>query len=193
MKKLKKTIFFVLIALCALSFSSSEIKAQSFELGDFDLNAQIGFGSAWYYGSYYHMGLPFISVAGDFALKDEWGPGVFGIGGIIGISTVKTKYSYIGGDYGYKYTNFSIVPRATYHYQWVDKLDTYAGVATGITIRSGKEYGDYVLGITDDSGVRFVITAFAGAKYYLTDNFSVMAEIYVYDLAFFNIGVGFKF
>ncbi|MBA7565651.1 hypothetical protein ES708_07336 [subsurface metagenome] len=136
------------------------------------------------------MGLPLISFAGDYALRDDWGPGVFGIGGLIGVNTVKSKYT---GDWGYKYTNFHIVPRATYHYQWVDKLDTYAGVATGITIRSGNEYGDWAYNIPDDSGVDFVITAFAGAKYYLTDNLSVMSEIYIYDLATFNIGIGLKF
>ena len=188
-----KKVFLTLIVVCFLSATHSEVHAQSFEKGDIDMNFQVGFGTAWYYGTYYKMGIPFISVAGDFALKDDWGPGVFGIGGLIGVSTVKTRYTYIGGDYGYKYTNFSIVPRATYHYQFVDKLDTYAGVATGITIRSGKEYGDYVLGAPDDSGVRFVITAFAGVKYYLTDNFSVMSELYVYDLATINIGIGLKF
>ena len=192
MKNLRNITCITLIALCTTLFTTN-VNAQSFEKGDFDLNATIGFGNAWYYGTYYHMGLPFIAVAADYGLKEDWGPGVFGIGGVIGISTVKTKYSYIGADYGYKYTNFSIVPRATYHYQFVDKLDTYAGVATGITIRSGKEYGDYPLGAPDDSGVRFVITAFVGAKYYLTDNLAVMSEIYVYDLAIFNIGVGFKF
>ncbi|MGD2033969.1 MAG: outer membrane beta-barrel protein [Bacteroidales bacterium] len=193
MKKLKKSTLIAAIALVAISFASSNLNAQSFEKSDFDLNFQVGFGHAWYYGTYYKGGLPFISVGADYALRDDWGPGVFGIGGVVGVSTVKTEYSYYNGTYGYRYTSFSIVPRATYHYQFIDKLDTYAGVATGITIRSGKEYGDYPYDIPDDSGARFVISAFAGVKYYLTDNFSVMSEIYVYDLATFNIGVGLKF
>ncbi|MBN2523850.1 MAG: hypothetical protein JXB24_11300 [Bacteroidales bacterium] len=193
MKKLKKSILITIAALFALSFTSSDLNAQSFEKGDIDVNFQVGFGTAWYYGTYYKMGLPFISVAGDYALKDDWGPGVFGVGAILGVSTVKTRWDYGIYEYGYKYTHFSIAPRATYHYQFVDKLDTYGGIATGITIRSGKEYGDYTGYIADDSGVHFIITAFVGVKYYVTNSLAIMSEIYVYDLATFNIGIGLKF
>ncbi len=193
MKKISKRIFIALIVFCTLSFTSTNLNAQSFEKGDVDMNVQIGFGTTWYYGTYYKMGLPFISVACDYALRDDWGPGVLGVGALIGINTVKTRWDYGIYEYGYKYTQFSIVPRATYHYQFLDKLDTYGGIATGVTISSGKEYGDYPYDFTNDSGVRFVFTAFVGVKFYLTDNLSVMSELYVYDLAIFNIGIGLKF
>lgn len=179
----------MLIAFAALSFTPSNLSAQSFEKGDFDLNAMIGFGTRWYYsytGSGYKMGLPFISVAGDYALVDSWGPGVFGVGALFGINTY--KFEYVTGT-DWKETNISIVPRATYHYQFVDKLDTYGGIASGVKIRSFT--GDYIY--TPSNSVDFVFTAFIGAKYYFTDNLAVMSEIFVYDLAIFNIGVGFKF
>lgn len=176
------------------TFNSSE--AQIFNKNDIDLNAQVGFGTTWYLGgSYYKASMPLISVAGDYALRDDWGPGVFGVGALIGISSHKWEYSYIGyGDYGYRYTDFFIVPRATYHYQFVDKLDTYAGIATGLDITRAKEFGDWYPGYepSSDAGVGVVVTAFAGVKYYFTDNFSVMSELYVYDLAIFNIGVSLK-
>lgn len=174
------------------TFNSSE--AQIFNVGDIDLNAQIGFGTAWYVSSY-SASMPLISIAGDYAMRDDWGPGVFGVGALVGINTIKSSYTYgIYGDYGYKQTNFFIVPRATYHYQFVDKLDTYAGVATGIEISVDKEYGDWPSGYTQSSnaGVGVVVSAFAGVKYYFTDNFAVMSELYVYDLAIFNIGVSLK-
>lgn len=173
------------------TFNSSE--AQIFNKGDIDLNAQIGFGTAWYVSSY-SASMPLISIAGDYAMRDDWGPGVFGVGALVGINTIKSKYTWLNGEYGYKQTNFYIVPRATYHYQFVDKLDTYAGVATGLEISVDKEYGDWPGTYTETSnaGAGFVITAFAGVKYYFTDNFAVMSELYVYDLAIFNIGVSLK-
>jgi hypothetical protein len=184
----------VVAAVAALSFSFNAANAQIFVKGSTDLNLQIGFGTTWYLSSYYHTSLPLISVGMDYGLREDWGPGVFGIGGIIGLSTSKYEYGYLGYDYGYKYTNFVIAPRATYHYQFIDKLDTYGGVVTGIEIVSGKEYGDWITGYepSSDAGVNVVFTAFAGAKYYLTESFAVMSEIYVYDLALFNIGVCLK-
>lgn len=172
-----------------LSGTLSSSQAQIFNKGDLDLNAQIGFGTAWYYSSYYKASLPFISISGDYALIDEWGPGVFGVGAIIGVNTLKYEYAW-GISYDeYKNTNISIAPRATYHYSFVDKLDTYGGLATGIKIRTYS--GDYI-GSSVSNDVNFIFTVFAGAKYFFTENFAVMSEIYVYDLALFNIGVCFK-
>ena len=187
---MKHSIKLLAIAFAfVLSGTFNSSKAQIFNKGDIDLNLQVGFGTAWYYGSYYKTSLPFISIAGDYALRDDWGPGVFGVGAIVGINTLKYEY-YWGVAYDeYKNTNISIAPRATYHYQFVDKLDTYAGVATGIKIRTYS--GDYV-GSSVSNDVDFIITAFAGVKYYFTDNFAVMSELYVYDLATFNIGVSLK-
>ena len=187
---MKHSIKLVAIALAlVLSGALSSSQAQIFNKGDFDLNAQIGFGTSWYYSSYYKASLPFISVAGDYALIDEWGPGVFGVGALFGINTYKYDY-YWGASYDeYKNTNISFVPRATYHYSFVDKLDTYGGVGTGIKIRTYS--GDYTSSVSND--VAFVFTVFAGAKYYFTENFAVMSEIYLYELAFFNLGVAFKF
>jgi hypothetical protein len=188
MKNSIKLLAFAFALLLSGTLSTS--KAQIFNKGDFDLNAQIGFGTAWYYSSFYKASLPFISVAGDYALIDEWGPGVFGVGAILGINTLKYDYYWGIGSDEYKNTNISIAPRATYHYSFVDKLDTYAGIASGIKIRTYS--GDYV-GSSVSNDVAFIFTAFAGAKYFFTDNFAVMSEIYVYDLAIFNIGVSFKF
>jgi hypothetical protein len=192
MKHSIRLLVFALTLVLSTAFNSS--KAQIFNVGDIDLNAQIGFGTAWYVSNY-SASMPLISFAGDYALRDDWGPGIFGVGALVGINTIKSEYYWAGyGDYGYRQTNFFIVPRATYHYQFVDKLDTYAGVATGLEISVDKEYGDWPGGYTatSEAGVGVVVTAFAGVKYYFTDNFAVMSELYVYDLAIFNIGVSLK-
>lgn len=180
MKNIRKSIFIAFLALCTLSFTSSNLNAQSFEKGDLDLNIQLGFGSSWYYSynTNAKIGLPFISVGAEYALVDTWGPGVFGVGVITGFSTIKYYSNYTN-------TNFTFLPRASYHYQFVDKLDTYAGVGAGIEIRA---YSNYY-----STDVNAIVTAFAGVKYYFTRNFCVMSEIYVYKPALFNIGVGFKF
>ncbi len=187
MKKLRNSILITLFALCALSFTTTNLNAQSFEQGDFDVQMTVGFGTAWYYSSYYKMGLPLIAVGADYALIDHWGPGVFGVGAIFGINTYKFG-NYYATSNDFKETDISILPRATYHYQFVDKLDTYGGVGLGFKIRTYSADYAYFSNSTD-----FIFTVFVGAKYYLTDKFSVMSEIYVYDMAIFNIGVGFKF
>ena len=187
---MKHSIKFLAVALVfVLTTAFSTTKAQIFNKGDIDLNLQIGFGTAWYYSSYYKASLPFISISGDYALIDTWGPGVFGVGAIIGINTLKYDYYWGLGTDEYKNTNISIAPRATYHYSFVEKLDTYAGIASGVKIRTYS--GDYV-GSSVSNDVNIIFTAFAGAKYFFTDNFAVMSEIYVYDLAIFNIGVSLK-
>lgn len=186
MKKQKINFLLALIALTSLSFSSMDVKAQSFEMGDVDLNVQLGLGSTWYLGTYYSQVLPYISVSGDYALIDKWGPGIFGVGAIVGV--VRYKWDWIYDDL--KYTYFSFAPRATYHYQFVDKLDTYAGLVTGVEF---VVVNDANSTYKENTGVNPIFSAFAGVKYYFTDNIAVMSEIYAYDIATFNAGICFKF
>ncbi|MBA7565650.1 hypothetical protein ES708_07335 [subsurface metagenome] len=62
MKNMKKSILIAIVAIFAISFTNLNLKAQSFEQGDIDVNFQIGFGTVWYYSGVYKMGLPLISL-----------------------------------------------------------------------------------------------------------------------------------
>jgi hypothetical protein len=190
MKKKNTILVFAVLALLLFSTASLNLQAQSFEKGDKDINLTIGFLSSWYENHYFHASIPQIAISGDYGLRDDWGPGVFGVGAFISLTTYKYRWSiYEDG----KYTYINIAARATYHYQFVKKLDTYGGVLLGVQIRRFKEPEGYPAYYNSRAGVGAMGTLFVGAKYYVTDKFSILSEICIYDAALFNIGAGFKF
>ena len=184
MKHLKSLLPLLLILLFPLSQETCQ--AQVFSKGSADLNLQIGFGTTYYLNSTYSAGLPLLSAAVDYGLRDDWGPGVFGIGGIIGVHTL--KHEPVDPDFGYKYTRVVLAPRATYHYQLLDKFDTYGGALLGLDIVSDNKYGDWTgEDAKSKAGVGAVFSIYIGAKMYVTDKFSIMTEFYAFDMAFFNL------
>ena len=195
MKNKKIILAFTVLALL-LATVSLNLSAQKFEKGDKDVNLTIGVVTPfWNLGGYsgisgVHMKVPLIAVSGDYGLLDNLGPGVLGVGAYFGIATYKW-----GSGYGYKFTEIPIAARATYHYQFVKKLDTYGGVLLGLRIERGKWYGtlydDYGYN-SSDNRVRFLGAIFVGAKYYLSSKFSVLAELNA-GAALLNIGAGIKF
>ena len=84
-----------------------------------------------------------------------------------------------------------VAARATYHYQFVDKLDTYGGAMLGIRHLSSKYTGSSILNYTSSSSTSVITPVFVGAKYYFTPNFSVMTEL-GWEVAWLNLGVCLK-
>jgi hypothetical protein len=148
--------------------------------------ATIGFGSPWVYLNSYHTVLPPVALSFDYGFRDDIGPGILSIGGMLGATTYRDRASSF--TYGYKSTTAIIALRGTYHYQFIDQLDTYAGVHLGLRFESWKEYGIIVLVEPRDFNVRPVFNLFAGAKYYVTDQIALMLEL-GYSIAFINAGV----
>jgi hypothetical protein len=186
---MKKTKFILLTTITLFILSVANVNAKNgeiFGVGDNNLNIQLGVGNTWYYDTYYHTSLPQVSVSFDHGLRDDWGPGIFGIGAFMSVATY--KYTYYTHD-DYRITDFNIAGRATYHYQFFDKVDTYGGVIAGLNIRRDNIDSSY----DGEEGVYPMGSVFAGIKYYFNDKISVMSELYAYDVAFFNIGFGFKF
>jgi hypothetical protein len=185
---MKKKNFALIIAVSALLLSSvnTSLDAQKFEKGNIDANLMFGGITFWSGG--YRMQLPLISISGDYGLKDDWGPGVFGVGAYFGIATFKDPYRGVEN----KYTDIIFAPRATYHYQFIKKLDTYGGISIGLRLIRSNEY-DYIHNSwgknTTPSGLGSI---FVGAKYYFTNNFAALGEI-GFGTALLNIGVSWKF
>jgi hypothetical protein len=137
--------------------------------------------------------LPPIFVAGDYCFREDLGPGNLGLGAYFGISGYKSNYDLIGVDYGYKYTSIIFGARGTYHFtDLVDKLDLYGGVMIGPEIVINKYYGDDAYNDINPNGSGVAYDVFAGARYYLTDNFAGMAEM-GYGIAWFKLGISLKF
>jgi hypothetical protein len=189
MKKTLKIITFCLVL--ALTVPPAAMNAQVFDEGDIVLSFGLGLGSTYYpLGSAYKTTIPPIFVAGDYCLRADLGPGNLGVGGYLGFSGYKWDESFT--DYWIKYNTFIIGARGTYHFtDLVDKLDLYGGLLLGAEVVSHRDnfegidyYDNY-----NSSGVAYSL--FAGARYFLSDNFAVMGEL-GYGIAVLSIGVSLK-
>lgn len=184
----------LLIIACAF-FSIQLATAQDFSKGDFVINAGIGFGSTLHTGSGMKTTVPPISASLEYCLIDNLFDenSAIGIGGVIGYSAQKYEYDYpYIGKFETKYSDFLIGARGTFHYQFVDKLDTYAGIVLAYDIVSTSSSSSHSSINYNADGSSFFAGAYVGARYYFTNNFAAMAEL-GYDIAVFKVGVAFKF
>jgi hypothetical protein len=171
------------------SFSALFVSAKVVTKGEKFLNFGVGLRSALYSGSGYTGSVPPISGSLEFILKDDLldGKASLGAGGYLGYAAYKWKYS--GFDYGWKYSNIIIGPRAYFHYDFLEELDTYAGVMVGYNIVSSSSFGSYSYGGNyTASGSGLLFSGFIGARYSFTEKLAAMAEIGS-GIAYFNIGI----
>lgn len=189
MKKLIKLLFL----FCITILLNSALYGQYFKEKDKVLNIGIGLGSTLY-GTGYSTSFPPLSASFEYGLKEGVGPGVVGIGGLLGYTSSKADFNGIGYSYGLKTSYTVIGVRGTYHLVDIaDKLDLYGGLMLGYSIVNVTETGTYssLYGYSRaSSGANFSL--FAGARYYLTDKFAVMGEL-GFGFAILNVGVALKF
>ena len=175
----------IILGFCLFCLISVPVSAQipTFSKGDNLVSLGVGFGGTWYSG--YGFGwsgvnrTPAISASYELCIIDYlWDDkSSIGVGGIFGYSAVKWKNS------NYRIDNFLIGARGALHYTFVDKLDTYAGFMMGYKFVSDNTDYRY--------GNAFATDFFAGARYYLANNFAAFAEVGYW--TFFNIGFSLKF
>jgi hypothetical protein len=184
----KSLAFLILIALPLVQMTAQNAES-TFVKGDKALNLGIGFGSTLYSGSYITGKFPPISASFEVGVADNiLEKGTIGVGGYLGYTSYKWDYS----GWGYKYTNIIIGPRGSFHYPLVNKLDTYTGILLGYNIATAKEFGTSIGYDYNASSGGIVWSWFLGARYYIKDNFGVMAEL-GYGIAYLNLGVSLKF
>jgi hypothetical protein len=196
MKPLKKILIAIIILI---GFSSLNIFGQILKVGENDLNFGIGFGSPWI-KSGYHSLLPPVSVSLDHGLRDDWGKGIFTLGGFFGVSRYAEESEWYDttsskiNDFGYKYTSTIFAARATYHYELSKGLDTYVGLMGGVRINTSGHYGtwpNYTDNIEKDANLNLVGRFFIGAKYNFTEKFSCFGEL-GYGISYVTLGVSFR-
>jgi hypothetical protein len=186
---MKTRIFLLLLFITMIPLSGN---TQPYVLGDKVLNFGLGIGSTLYTGAGYNTGIPPLSVSFEYGLK-ELGPGILGIGGYFGISSYQWESSIGGSTYGWKYSSTIIGARGNYHYNFIDKLDTYAGLMLGFNVISSKETGDWPFGVSfAANSSRFAYSFYVGGRYYFTESFAVMGEL-GYGISWLNLGVALKF
>lgn len=176
----------VLFAALALAGSVSLANAQEiFQAGTKAVNVGVGLGSVLP-----NTTIPPLSVSFDYGVKDNLINGENGsisAGGYIGYtassisildSKLRTSYAILGA-------------RGAFHYQFMPKLDTYAGIMLGYRVASSSWSGSEVAG-TAQSASQFDYSTYAGARYFFTDNIGAFAEA-GYGVAYLNLGVTCKF
>lgn len=164
---MKKVFLFLSFILVFGAVSSS---AQQMEKGNSIINIGAGF-------------VPGIggNVSYDYGLVDTWGPGLFTVGGFVGVNTWKYNNAY--NISSYRENVWAIAPRATYRYSFFPNFEAYVSAMLGLGIRSYSRYYDNDLFV--------FVGGTAGARYSFSPNFSVFAEV-GYNTAYLNLGVSIK-
>ncbi|MDR2026029.1 MAG: hypothetical protein LBQ01_00530 [Prevotellaceae bacterium] len=172
--------FFVFIiaffALSQVSYAQDKVFAK----GDKVVSAGLGFVNTRYTGNGWRNTFPPISFTGEYGIVDGLidGKASIGVGAELGFAGV--KYVDIAT---YKYSVTKLGARGAFHYQFIDKLDTYAGLFLGYDIVSGN--GIHAISEYD-------YDFYIGARYRFTNDFAFMAEIGS-SISLFSIGVAYKF
>jgi hypothetical protein len=173
---------FVCIALIALSVVSFRANAQEiFQKGTKVVNAGIGIGS------YIPVEAAFDYGIIDGLIKGE--NGAIGVGGYISWYGHSDSYEPYGS---WRYNNFVLGVRGTFHYQFIPKLDTYGGLMLGYNIASSSWDGDDGWNDVSASASAFGFSAFVGGRYFFKPTLGVYGE-FGYGIAFLSAGVTLKF
>jgi hypothetical protein len=186
----------IFVALFLTGWIMSGAYAQDvFAKGDKVANIGIGLGS-YLGGAGYKQSLPPISVSYEQGivsglLNDK---ASIGVGGYLAYTANEWETVYGNFNYGYKYSYLIFGARGVFHYQFVNKLDTYAGVMLGYNVVNGKYFGDDLGGYTPAAAAAssFTYSTFVGARYYFSDKFAAFAEL-GYGIAAIELGVALKF
>lgn len=184
----------LLLSLLVVVFAFTQLHAQesTFKKGDKVINLGIGLGSTLYTGTGYKMGIPPISGSLEIGIVNLLNDKAsIGVGGYVVYSSHKYSYSYFIYTDAWTYSNFIIGARGAFHYALVNKLDTYAGLILGFNIASAKWTGTGTETTHSSSG-GLVSSEFIGARYFISNNFAVMAEL-GYGITYLNLGIALKF
>lgn len=186
--KLKFAIIAAIIAIT--THAHAQTAATTFLKGDRVLNLGIGFGSTAYSGTGYSTSVPPVSVSLEFSVKDNLfndSKCALGVAPYIGYASYNYDYHYDISTAGKtKFTDLVIGVNGNIHYEFINKLDTYAGLMLGYENLSWK---DSSFGSVAGSGMFVGLNV--GGRYYFTDNFAAMMEL-GYGVTYLNLGIGFK-
>ncbi|HKC66882.1 MAG TPA: hypothetical protein VKG26_01535 [Bacteroidia bacterium] len=196
---MKKIIVFVAIVLTSLV---TKINAQEkcFNEGTSALNIGVGFGNTVTYdGGWYGYGYgyaPSVSVSPAFTASYEYGIkhvgiGIIGAGLEFGFQTSRDNYIYAGDVYNDRWTTLGFCPRATYHFDILNKgkFDIYPIVQ--MNIYSSMYTNNQPLR-GNSSSVFVHPSILAAVRYYFTPNFGVYSEL-GYDISIIKAGISLKF
>jgi hypothetical protein len=199
----KKIVLLVTATLISLTTALNAQDEQCFKKGTSALNLGIGVGNTlsydngYAYAGVYGVGHAVFTPA--FTASYEYGIVHVGIG-IIGAGLEfgfqGTHYDYPNSAYREKWTTLAFSPRATYHFDFLNKkkFDIYGIVQLNIYANSYSDNynpnGTITTYSSNSVGVRPGIMV--AARYFFTPNFGVYSEL-GYDISIIKAGLSFKF
>lgn len=192
-----KAILLSVAVMAASALTSINASAQDvFGKGTSTVSLLVGFGGTTY-GANQKMLVPPLQLAYEYGVAEGLinGNGSIGVGVAGGYAA--SKYVIAGyGTEDYMTNNIGFVgARGSFHYQFVNNLDTYLGTFLGCAMSrvhtSSKLMNDAIKQYSSNAPT-FTYGAYLGARYYFTPALGVNAEI-GYGISIFNIGLTFRF
>jgi hypothetical protein len=147
------------------------------------INAGIGLGPT----GGYDMGIPPLSASVDFKLPINL---PITVGGIFTFAQWKYSYSFLGNGYDFVWNNIGIGARGMYHFNFLRKLDTYAGLTLGYVIQTFD--GSGYTGSAYEGLSFFLFGANVGARYFFTEHIGAYLEVGYSGLQFASVGLTVK-
>ena len=173
-------VFVVFLALFGFSYGVSA-QDEAFSKGDKVVQLGIGIGSYIDWAGY-STKFPLISGSFEFGILDLLNDkAAIGVGGYLAYTSFGYK-----GDSNWSISDLIVGPRAAFHYQFMEKLDTYAGLMIGYDVVS---YGQKDANL---SGSGFTSSWYIGARYYFTSSIAIFGEL-GYGIAPLELGISYKF
>ena len=188
MKKL-----FTLVVI--LSLGTSSINAQAFSSGSsyISLGYGLGLGYRTYtaayqsYSGYNFSGFGPVSGAYEYGINDN-----IGVGLNISYSSYGASWNQ-SYDYSYRFSSLGVLARGAYHFDIRSReADLYAGIGVGF-LRYAYNWTSDEPGFNEalydiNLGTPLGYQIFAGARYYFSPSFGVMAEL-GYGISVLNAGI----
>ena len=202
---MKKTL--LLFATAALFSLASTTQAQDetcFKEGTSAINLGVGVVNTLSYnnglvGGYYGASpafTPAFTASYEYGIKHV-GIGIIGAGLEFGFQG--THYNYAGTPYREKWTTLAFSPRATYHFDFLNKkkMDIYAIVQLNIYANSYSDNSPYynnngTISTYSSHSVGVRPGVMVAIRYFFTPNFGVFSEL-GYDICVIKGGISLKF
>ncbi|MDO4771326.1 hypothetical protein [Porphyromonas sp.] len=156
---------FFLLAVMMIS-SIVIANAQSFSKGDKFIDLSIGLPD---FGVYNSISLPVLGAKFDYVAVDNLFDNKSFLSVGAGTSFYASKGTY------YKTSAFALAGHAAVHYNFVPKLDTYAGLSLGYNFVKVSYLNDSPLNTIAGSGVAYGL--FLGTRYFFTPNVAGLLEL----------------
>jgi hypothetical protein len=159
-----------LLLLSVLVVVGFLVKAQEplFYKGDKLINIGLGMGSY----------VTNLSLSGEMGVMDGVADkGTIGLGGIVGFGSSFLNTSWTSR------TSFAAAARGTFHYPFIEKLDTYGGLSLGFR---------YTIWQYSTNYLRPMGGVFLGGRYYFSDSMSFFGEIGA-GIDYLTVGLSYKF